>query len=99
MLAVLKHPAAADMIPQIATLLTDLGATQAEVNRAMPKPAELAASRKRKAESEAEKQRNKKFSKTDVRKRNFNISCFSTIYRSKIKNSIVFKCEYLLLLV
>lgn len=66
MLAVLKHPAAVDMIPQIATLLTDLGATQAEVTRAMPKPSELAANRKRKADSEAEMQRTKKFAKTEV---------------------------------
>ena len=42
MLSVLKHPAAADMISQIATLLTDLGATQSEVNKAMPKQSDLA---------------------------------------------------------
>lgn len=66
MLSVLKHPAAADMISQIATLLTDLGATQAEVNRAMPRPSELAASRKRKADNEAELQRSKKLARNEV---------------------------------
>ena len=59
MLAVLKHPSAADLIPQIASLLTDLGATQSEVSKAMPKPSELAARRKRKADNEAEQQRKK----------------------------------------
>lgn len=67
MLSLLKHPAAVDMISQIATLLTDLGATQSEVNKAMPKPSELAASRKRKAaEFEKEKQRAKKLAKDEV---------------------------------
>lgn len=57
MLALLKHPtaAASDMISQIATLLTDLGATQLEVSKAMPKPSDIAAaSRKRKAESSSD---------------------------------------------
>ncbi|XP_067941603.1 symplekin-like [Watersipora subatra] len=66
MLALLRHPSAVDSIPQIATLLTDLGATQAEVTKNMPKASELAASRKRRAESEAEIQRNKKFAKTEM---------------------------------
>lgn len=66
MLSVLKHPAAADMISQIATLLTDLGATQSEVNKAMPKQSDLAASRKRKAEQEAANARSKKSTKTEV---------------------------------
>ncbi len=32
LLSLLKHPASFDFQPQITTLLTDLGATQAEVN-------------------------------------------------------------------
>lgn len=31
--SLLKHPASLDFQPQITTLLTDLGATQAEVNQ------------------------------------------------------------------
>ncbi|XP_076441819.1 symplekin-like [Babylonia areolata] len=37
MLSLLRHSASADFIPQITTLLTDLGASQSEINKAMPK--------------------------------------------------------------
>ena len=37
LLGLLKHPAASDSAQDIVTLLTDLGATPAEVNKAMPK--------------------------------------------------------------
>ncbi|KAJ8308619.1 hypothetical protein KUTeg_013493, partial [Tegillarca granosa] len=47
MLSLLKHSASVDYITQITTLLTDLGATQSEVMKNMPKIDE---SRKRKAE-------------------------------------------------
>ncbi|KAK2181060.1 hypothetical protein NP493_413g00016 [Ridgeia piscesae] len=47
MLSLLRHPAAVDFHAQITTLLTDLGATQTEVMKAMPKED---VSRKRKAE-------------------------------------------------
>ncbi|XP_076096063.1 symplekin-like isoform X2 [Mytilus galloprovincialis] len=47
MLSLLRHPASQDYIPQITTLLTDLGATNSEVMKSMPKIDE---SRKRKAE-------------------------------------------------
>lgn len=47
MLSLLRHPASQDHITQITTLLTDLGATNSEVMKSMPKVDE---SRKRKAE-------------------------------------------------
>ncbi|ESO93591.1 hypothetical protein LOTGIDRAFT_215976, partial [Lottia gigantea] len=47
MLALLKHPASVDHLTQITTLLTDLGASQSEINKNMPKMDE---NRKRKLE-------------------------------------------------
>lgn len=41
LLILLKHPAAMDFHTQITTLLTDLGATQQEIMRSMPKPEDL----------------------------------------------------------
>ncbi|XP_059163192.1 symplekin-like [Physella acuta] len=49
MLSLLKHPVSVDFIPQISTLLTDLGATQSEIMKNIPKDIE---SRKRKAQQE-----------------------------------------------
>ncbi|KAI8784991.1 symplekin [Biomphalaria glabrata] len=46
MMTLLKHPASVDFMPQITTLLTDLGATQSEIIKSTPRDAE---SRKRKA--------------------------------------------------
>nr|KAG5694599.1 hypothetical protein BaRGS_015012 [Batillaria attramentaria] len=46
MLALLRHSMSADFVPQITTLLTDLGASQSEINKALPKDE----SRKRKLE-------------------------------------------------
>ncbi|CAG5127925.1 unnamed protein product, partial [Candidula unifasciata] len=47
MMSLLKHPASVDFIPQISTLLIDLGASQSEITKNMPKDTE---SRKRKAQ-------------------------------------------------
>lgn len=41
LLILLKHPASMDFHTQITTLLTDLGATQQEIMRSMPKPEDL----------------------------------------------------------
>ncbi|XP_023219943.1 symplekin-like [Centruroides sculpturatus] len=41
LLILLKHPAAVDFHTQITTLLTDLGATQQEIMKSMPKPENL----------------------------------------------------------
>lgn len=49
LLGLLKHPAASESAQDIATLLTDLGATPSEVNKAMPK-----GERKRKLPSKPE---------------------------------------------
>lgn len=46
MMGLLKHPASLDFLPQISTLLTDLGASQSEIAKLTPKESE---SRKRKA--------------------------------------------------
>ncbi|KAH9492706.1 hypothetical protein Btru_024229 [Bulinus truncatus] len=46
MMTLLKHPASTDFIPQISTLLTDLGASQTEIAKNIPKDTD---SRKRKA--------------------------------------------------
>lgn len=37
MMALLRHSMSADFVPQITTLLTDLGASQHEINKALPK--------------------------------------------------------------
>ncbi|XP_005107741.1 symplekin [Aplysia californica] len=49
MMGLLKHPASVDFLQQISTLLTDLGASQSEIAKNMPKDLE---SRKRKATQE-----------------------------------------------
>ncbi|CAL1546360.1 unnamed protein product [Lymnaea stagnalis] len=49
MMSLLRHPASCDFIPQISTLLTDLGATQSEIAKNTPKDID---SRKRKAQQE-----------------------------------------------
>ncbi|KAK2568901.1 Symplekin [Acropora cervicornis] len=49
LMSLLKHPSSVEFLPQITTLLTDLGASQAELQRNMPK----ASAEKRRAEPEA----------------------------------------------
>lgn len=49
MMSLLRHPASCDFIPQISTLLTDLGATPSEIAKNTPKDID---SRKRKAQQE-----------------------------------------------
>ncbi|KAI0235121.1 Symplekin [Lamellibrachia satsuma] len=63
MLSLLRHPAAVDFHAQITTLLTDLGATQSEVMKAMPKE-EM--SRKRKAEEKLQATKKAKVQQPDV---------------------------------
>ncbi|KAM7441741.1 hypothetical protein ABFA07_009277 [Porites harrisoni] len=49
LMSLLKHPSSVEFLPQITTLLTDLGASQAELQRNMPKPS----TEKRRPEPEA----------------------------------------------
>ncbi|CAH3190714.1 unnamed protein product [Porites lobata] len=49
LMSLLKHPSSVEFLPQITTLLTDLGASQAELQRNMPKPS----AEKRRPEPEA----------------------------------------------
>ncbi|KAL3875215.1 hypothetical protein ACJMK2_038140 [Sinanodonta woodiana] len=60
MLALLKHQCSFDCLSSITTLLTDLGATQNEVMKAMPK---LDETRKRKAEETAQSSKKQKVEK------------------------------------
>ncbi|PAA91599.1 hypothetical protein BOX15_Mlig002103g2, partial [Macrostomum lignano] len=53
LLSILRHPSSLDHQQQVATLLTDLGATQAEVVKAMPRVDE--ATRKRRQQEAAER--------------------------------------------
>ncbi|XP_064599772.1 symplekin-like [Liolophura sinensis] len=62
MLALLRHPSSADYISQITTLLTDLGATQSEVMKAMPK---LDESKKRKS-ADDEPRSSKKIKREEI---------------------------------
>uniref|UniRef100_A0A0B7BJ07 Symplekin n=1 Tax=Arion vulgaris TaxID=1028688 RepID=A0A0B7BJ07_9EUPU len=57
MMSLLRHPASVDFIPQISTLLTDLGASQSEINKNTPKDSE---SRKRKAMESSASSSNKR---------------------------------------
>ncbi|RMX54270.1 hypothetical protein pdam_00011964 [Pocillopora damicornis] len=49
LMSLMKHPSSIEFLPQITTLLTDLGASQAELQRNMPK----ASAEKRRSEPEA----------------------------------------------
>ena len=65
LLGLLKHPAASDSAQDIATLLTDLGATPSEVAKAMPK-----SERKRKLPSKPEgSQQEKRVKQVSARRR------------------------------
>jgi len=53
-------------VAELATLLTDLGATQGEVHKAMPKASDIAATRKRKADAEMEARKRQKKDEVSV---------------------------------
>ncbi|XP_060559831.1 symplekin-like isoform X2 [Ruditapes philippinarum] len=55
MLSLLKHKCAVDYLPNITTLLTDLGATQSEVLKVMPKIDESKKRKRQEAESSTKK--------------------------------------------
>ncbi|KAK3581424.1 hypothetical protein CHS0354_016286 [Potamilus streckersoni] len=63
MLALLKHQCSFDYLSNITTLLTDLGATQSEVMKAMPK---LDDSKKRKAEETVQTSKKQKVEKVEL---------------------------------
>lgn len=63
MLALLKHPCSPDFMPQITTLLTDLGAMQSEVMKCMPKAEDI---RRRKAEEPPSTSSSSKKAKVEI---------------------------------
>lgn len=63
MLALLKHPCSFDFMPQITTLLMDLGAMQSEVMKCMPKAEDM---RKRKAEEPPSTSSSSKKAKVEI---------------------------------
>ncbi|XP_061172101.1 symplekin-like isoform X1 [Saccostrea echinata] len=81
MLSLLKHKASVDYITQITTLLTDLGATNSEVMKSMPKIDE---SRKRKAE-EAGGSMKKAKTETEIELDDDDAGMTPFVDRSKVK--------------